>query len=310
MSLIPSGRIVIIGVGMVGASIAYSIINRKIAKKILIIDIAEELAKANVLDLEDAAAFLPPTQVQLASYQDIEDGDLIIVTSGAAQKEGQTRLDLLQINAKITRSVVGSIKNTGKNVYLMMVANPVDVLTYIAVRESGLPEGQVFGSGTYLDSGRLGVAIARKLGVAVESIRALILGEHGDSSLPWLSAAKVDEQSLSARLAVTEELRLELMGSVRSKAYEIIKGKKATYYGIGVAAAQIANAIINDTSETFPLSVMLKGQLGVSDIAIGYPASLSAAGYVLSGEPELDDYERELFQNSVKVLKENIALIN
>jgi L-lactate dehydrogenase len=309
MSIQPSGRVVIVGAGMVGSSVAYAILNQQIAKEILIIDIAEDLVRAHVLDMQDASQFTNGVKVTAASYSDLEDGDVVIVTCGAAQKEGQTRIDLLKINASIIRSVVASIKQTGKQVYLLMVTNPVDIMTYIAVKESGLPKGMVFGSGTYLDTGRLKMAIEEQIDVNHNSIHAYVIGEHGDSSFPLLSSATVSGVGLETLMKVDEQLYTSLMEKVRGKAYEIIKGKKATYFGIGNAVAVIARAIIRDEQRVMPLSVLLEGQYGHSDLCIGVPSKIGSAGCEVVGEAEFNDQESELFEKSAGFLKENLKLI-
>lgn len=305
----PSGRVVVVGTGNVGASIAYAILNQETAKEILLVDIAEDLAKAQALDMQDAQQFTHGTKVRFANYSDIENGDIIVITCGIAQKEGQTRQDLLKVNASIIRSVIKSIKETNKEVFIVMVTNPVDVLTYIAATESGLPEGHVFGSGTYLDSGRLRQAIAEKIDVNHNDINALILGEHGDTSFPFLSSAKVNGFNLDTFIKINDSLYGELMTSVREKAYKIIEGKKSTYYGIGNAVAEIVRVMIRNEKRILPLSVLVKGQYGAEDVSIGIPAKLGSNGYEITGEVELTKHEKDLFDKSVDYLKENINLV-
>lgn len=309
MNVQSTGRVVVIGAGMVGSSIAYSILNQQIARELVIVDIAEELAKAHVLDMQDASQFTAGTRVKYGTYADLEDGDIVVITCGAAQKEGQTRQDLLKINANIIRSVIKSIKETGKKVFIVMVTNPVDIMTYIAVKESGLPEHMVFGSGTYLDTGRLRMAIAEKLGVNHNNIHAYILGEHGDTSFPLLSNANVSGMDLAGLMDVDDSLYAELMDKVRAKAYEIIQGKKATYFGIGNAVSVIVRAIIRDEHRVMPLSVMLEGQYNQKDICIGLPAKVSGKGYEIIGEVKFNDKEKELFGKSVDYLREHTDLI-
>lgn len=309
MKTLPSGRVAVIGAGMVGSSVAYAILNHGIASELLIIDIAENLAKAHVLDLQDASAFTSGTKVKFAGYEDLQDGDIVVVTSGAAQKEGQTRTDLLAVNVEITRSVIKGIRDTGKQLFVVMVANPVDVLTYIAVTESGLPASMVFGSGTYLDSGRLRNVLAEELAVGQGEVSAFILGEHGDSSFPVISSANVSGISLATLMTVDDALYARLMEKVRSKAYEIIAGKKATYFGIGSAIAVITRAIIRDEDKVLPLSVKLTGEYGYNDVCISVPARLNAHGYQLIGEVSLSAKERELFDKSVATVTDNLKLI-
>lgn len=305
----PSGRVMIIGSGNVGTSIAYSLLNQEISKHVMIYDIAEEVAKAHVYDLQDAANFTRGVKVTFNKYSDLQDGDIVIITCGAAQKVGQSRLDLLQINAGIIRDVIKSIKESGKIVYIMMVTNPVDVLTQIAVKESGLPEGFVFGSGTYLDSGRLRSAIADQLGVNPLNIHAYILGEHGDSSFPVLSSANVGGIDLEQFEEINEAYYNKIADSVRQKAYEIIKGKKATYFGIGSAVSKLVKCIIRDENRIFALSVPLTGQYNISGISMGLPVKLSSKGFEFIGEIRLSEKEKEMMTKSAEVLKENLSSI-
>ena len=289
----PSQRVVIVGAGNVGSSAAYSILTQEIANEIILIDINEQLVKSQVLDMQDSADFTQGVKVKGGSYEDLRDGDIIVITCGAAQKEGQTRLDLLNINAKIIRDVISKIKATGKQVYIVMVTNPVDILTYIAIKESALPQGLVFGSGTFLDTARLRVTIADELNVSTANVHAYILGEHGDSSFPALNSGSIAGIKLEKFYEINDELYDRMTEKVRDKAYEIINGKGATYYGIGSAVARIVKSIINDEKRISPVSIMLNGEYGLSDISIGVPATISSEGAKIIGEITLNDKERD-----------------
>lgn len=305
-SISPSGRVFIIGAGNVGTSIAYSLLNQEISKHIILCDIAADLAQAHVYDLQDAANFTQGVKVTAGNYEDLEDGDIIVITCGAAQKEGQTRLDLLKINANIIRNVIKNIKETKKLVYIMMVTNPVDVLTQIAVSESGLPKGMVFGSGTYLDTGRLRSAIANQVGINPVNVHAYILGEHGDSSFPVLSSAYIGGICLTQFCNVDEDYYASISSIVRQKAYEIIKGKKATYFGIGSAVSKLTKSILRDENRLYTLSVPVNGEYGLSGISIGLPVKLSAKGFEFIGEVTLNDKERAMLAQSAEILRKNL----
>lgn len=307
--VLPSGRVVVVGSGMVGASSAYAVLIQEVSKEILLIDIAEELAQANVLDMNDAANFTNGVGVQYGHYSDLVDGDIVVITAGAAQKEGQTRLDLLNINAKIIRDIINQIKLTGKKVFILMVTNPVDVLTYIAATESGLPEGMVFGSGTFLDTARLRGLIHQDLNVNPINVHVYILGEHGDSSFPVLSSATIGGTRLANLVDINDDYRSELTNRVREKAYKIIQGKKATYYGIGAAVAKICRAIIRNENRIVPLSVTLNGEYGLSNVAIGVPAVLGANGVKVFKEITLDDLEKEQLAKSANIIKDSISQV-
>ncbi len=303
----PSGRVVIIGAGMVGSSAAYSIINQNIAREVLLIDIAAELLASQVLDLQDSSVFTHTTKVKVADYSDLVDGDIVVITSGSAQREGMRRLDLLNINAGIIRSITETIKNTGKKVFIIMVTNPVDILTYIVTKESGLPQSMVMGTGTYLDTGRLQLVLAEKLQVNPTNISAFVFGEHGDSSFPVLGGATLAGVKLENALTLDDILYEELAKQVRDRAYEIIKGKKSTHFGIGAAVASMARMIIRDENRIIPLSALLDGHYGHSDVCAGVTARLGASGYEISTEIELTEKEKELFQNSVTILKDKYS---
>lgn len=305
----PSNRVVVIGAGMVGSTIAYAILNQEFAKELLIIDIKKELAQAHVWDLEDAAHFNTQTSVKVADYSEIHDGDIVVVTSGASQQEGETRSDLLKVNSGIIKSVVHAIRESGKVVYLLMVTNPVDIMTYVAIKESGLPEGLVFGSGTYLDTARLRQTISDDIHVSSDNIHAYVLGEHGDSSFPVLSSANIQGIPLANFVELNEAYYQKVGDRVRTKAYDIIKGKKSTYFGIASTASKICRAILRDENRLAPLSVLLKGEYGQTDVVMGVPAKISAEGVRIVGELAMNALERSFFEKSSATIKENISVL-
>lgn len=304
----PTGRVVIIGSGNVGASCAYSILNQEIAHEILMIDINLELNYAQVLDLHDAGNFTSGVEVIEGDYSKIRTGDIVVLTAGFAQKEDQSRTDLLNLNAQIISDILAKIKETGKIVYLLVVTNPVDVLTYIAIKESGIPENMVFGSGTFLDTARLRVYLGQKLGVNPKNVHAYILGEHGDSSFPVLSSANIGGIALR-NFQNYEEITEGIVEKIRDQAYTIIKGKKATYYGIGSAVAKICKSILRDENSLITLSVMLKGEYGESEVVLGVPAKVGMHGAKIIGEIQMDENEKTMFKNSAEVVKNNISLL-
>jgi len=305
--IIPSNRVVIIGAGNVGASIAYSILNQKISAQILFIDIIKEFASTQAADMEDSSAFVEGIEIKNVNYSEIRDGDIIIITSGTAQKEGQTRLDLTEVNKAIIKSVIKNIKQQNKLNYILIVANPVDLLTYFAIKEIDLPEGLVFGSGTYLDSGRLRLELAKEFNINPKDIIAYILGEHGDSSFPALNSVSIGGTYLSNIKNIDEKYYNEISDKIRKRAYEIIQGKKATYYGIGTAIASICKSIIFNENRIFPVSTLVNNHYGIKDVAIGLPALVNNQGAKITFELKLNDIERNMLRKSVELLK---SLIN
>lgn len=306
----PSGKVVVIGAGNVGTSIAYALLNQSVTNRIQILDIAQDLESAQVLDLKHAASFTNFCSVSEGDYSKLEDGDIVVITAGAAQKDDQTRLDLLNINIKILQSILDEIKNTQKQVYVILVTNPVDVLTHFATQElDHLPKGLVFGSGTHLDSGRLRTVIGEEIGTNPRNVHSYILGEHGDSSFPFLSRSTVGGVLLNEVIELNHEKREELMQKVRQAAYEVIKGKGATYLGIGAAIADICRSILRGEGRIFPLSVELENYLGFTDVSISIPVRLDQDGYHIDREVRFDEPEMQLFSNSVNILKESISQI-
>lgn len=305
----PSGNVVVVGAGNVGASAAFNLASEEIANEIILIDVAKELAKAQAADIEDSASFSLGTHVSDGEYQDIREGDIVVITAGAAQKEGQTRLDLLNVNIKILRSILGEIKKIGKNVFLILVANPVDILTYVAIKESGLPENQVFGSGTYLDSGRLRVSLGKQLGVNPHNVHTYVMGEHGNSSFPVLSEANVGGIPLKNFLQLKDQTYEEITENVRKRAYDIINGKQATNYGIGAAVGELCRIILRNEKRIVALSVLAHGYYGQNDVCFGMPVKLGSNGVEFIGELNLNEQEKDMLNKSVEVLKENLELV-
>lgn len=305
----PSNRVAVVGAGMVGSTIAYSLLCQEIAEEILLIDINKPLLDAQVRDLQDAGNFTRrDVEVKPAEYSELQDGDIVVVTAGAAQKPGQTRTDLLEINVKITKSILDEIQKTGKTVYVMMVSNPVDVLTYIATKQLSLPKGYVFGSGTNLDTSRLKNAIKDKRATNSSELHTYIWGEHGDSSFPVLSNAKVAGEDLNKYLRVESFDNNQISEDVRQGAYKIIEGKGSTYFGIGSSVADICKCIIGDERRIIAVCSLLEGEYSQSEVVFSVPSIISAGGVEVIDGIELNENERELLEKSSDVIRNNIKL--
>lgn len=257
-------RIAIIGAGSVGATIAYAAMVRGVARRVALFDLNRSKVKAEALDLNHGLQFVP--MAHLEGSDDIAvcaDADIVVITAGAKQKPGQTRMELAGANAGICKSLLPQLLNVAPNAIYLLVTNPVDVITYIAGKISGLPAGRVFGSGTVLDSSRFRYLIAERLKVAVQSVHAYIIGEHGDSEIPLWSTASVANVPLHqwavmghGKLSVHD--RTEIFENVKNAAYQIIEGKGATNYAIGLATAKILEAILRDEGRALPISSLLK----------------------------------------------------
>lgn len=303
-------KVILVGDGAVGSSYAFALVNQGIAQELGIIEIPQlhEKAVGDALDLSHALAFTSPKKIYAAQYSDCADADLVVITAGAPQKPGETRLDLVGKNLAINKSIVTQVVESGFKGIFLVAANPVDVLTYSTWKFSGFPKERVIGSGTSLDTARFRQAIAELVDVDARNVHAYILGEHGDSEFPVWSHANVAGLQIYEWVKdnpeVDEEALVNLFFGVRDAAYEIIEKKGATFYGIAVALARITRAILNDESAVFPLSVYLEGQYGQNDIYIGAPAVINAKGIQNIIEIPLTDAEKDRMDASAKELKE------
>ena len=302
-------KVILVGDGAVGSSYAFALVTQGIAQELGIIEIPQlyEKAVGDVEDLSHALAFTSPKKIYAAKYEDCADADLVVITAGAPQKPGETRLDLVGKNLAINKSIVEQVVASGFDGIFLVAANPVDVLTYSTWKFSGFPKERVIGSGTSLDSARFRQALAETIGVDARSVHAYIMGEHGDSEFAVWSHANVAgvklEQWLQANRDLNEADLVELFISVRDAAYSIINKKGATYYGIAVALARITRAILDDENAVLPLSVFQEGQYGVENVFIGQPAIVGAHGIVRPVNIPLNDAETQKMQVSAKELQ-------
>ena len=301
-------KIILVGDGAVGSTYAFSLVQQGIAQELGIVDIIKERTQGDAIDLADATPWIAPKTIYSAEYSDAKDADLVVISAGAPQKPGETRLDLVNKNLKILSSIVEPIVESGFNGIFLVAANPVDVLTYSTWKFSGFPKERVIGSGTSLDSARFRQALAEKLGVDARSVHAYIMGEHGDSEFAVWSHANVAGVNLESYLQDVQNFNaeelVELFVGVRDAAYSIINKKGATFYGIAVALARITKAILDDEKAVLPVSVFQDGQYeGVTDCYIGQPAIVGAHGIVRPVNIPLNDKELQQMQSSAKELK-------
>lgn len=301
-------KIIVIGNGAVGSSYTFALVTQNIAQEIGIIDIDKDKAEGDAIDLSHALAFTSPKKIYAANYSDCHDADIIVITAGAAQKPGETRLDLVNKNLKIFKSIVEEIVASGFDGIFLIATNPVDILTYATWKFSGFPKHKVIGSGTSLDSARFRQSIAELVGVDARNVHGYILGEHGDTEFPVWSHANVAGLQIYEWVKdhpeTDEEELVNLFFNVRDAAYTIIEKKGATFYGIAVALARITKAILNDENAVLPLSVYLNGHYGLEDIFIGAPAIVNRRGIQNVIEIPLTDAEKEKYHYSAEKLKE------
>lgn len=308
MKDIVGNKIVLIGAGDVGVAYAYALVNQGICDHLAIIDIDEKKLEGNVMDLNHGVVWAGSrTRVTKGTYADCEDAAIVVLCAGAAQKPGETRLQLVEKNVKITKNIVAQVMGNGFDGIFLVASNPVDVLTYAVWKYSGLPHSQVIGSGTVLDSARFRYMLGELYEVAPTSVHAYIIGEHGDTELPVLSSATVAGVSMRMSLQKDPELegRLEkIFEDTRDAAYHIIDAKGSTSYGIGMGLARITRAILKNNDVALPCSAYLQGEYGQKDIYIGTPAIINRKGVRRVVELEINDHEMERFTHSANTLRE------
>lgn len=311
-----TNKVVIIGAGAVGCSYAYAMVNQGVAEELVLVDVNERKAEGEAMDLNHGMPFAPAhTKVRHGSYDECADAELVVITAGLPQKPGETRMDLLDRNVKVFRSIVRSVMETGFDGIFLVATNPVDVLSYVVYKESGLPAHRVIGSGTVLDSARFRYMLGEYLGVDSRNVHAMIIGEHGDTELPVWSQASVGIESLSKVLErrnnpKDKEALDQIFQQVRDAAYEIIDRKSATYYGIGLCLTRITKAIFDNENSILAVSCLLENQYGESDLYIGVPAIVNRNGIKEVIEIELNDIEREQFRHSASVLRKMIESVS
>lgn len=289
----------IVGTGNVGASIAFAMLNQRTpVKEIILTDLDMNDAEGEMMDLNDALAVAPSfLKIHTGDYSKAKDCDICIITAGANQKPGETRTDLVQKNAKILQSIIGPVMASGFDGIFLVVANPVDTLSFLTWNYSHLPAERVIGSGTVLDSARLRLKLSEKIGVNPKSIHAYQIGEHGDSEFALWSSANVGGEKLENFLPKKELENVEKF--VRNEAYEIIEKKGATHYGIGACIVRIVNCILNDERRVLPVS-SLDDNAGVYN---GFPAVVGRQGIVRRLEIKLSEDEGIKFQKSINALR-------
>jgi len=297
----------IIGCGFVGSSSAFSLISKGLFSELVLVDANKEKAEGEAMDLSHGRPYVAPMKIYAGDYDDIADCGLIIITAGASQKPGETRLDLVNKNVAIFKTIIPEITKRNFEGNLMIVANPVDILTYVALKLSGYPKERVFGSGTVLDSARFRYLLGEHLQVDSKSVHAVIIGEHGDSELAVWSGANVsgiqvnDFCELRGHFAHEESME-RIYQTVRDSAYEIIKKKGATYYGVAMAVGRIAEAVVKNSHSVLPITSLLEGQYGIEDVCISVPTIVSKNGAEQALEIPLNDEELAKLQASAKEL--------
>ncbi len=308
------GKIVVIGAGFVGSTTAYTIMLDGFFQEIVLIDINKDKAEGDALDMAHGTSFLKPVSVYSGDYRDCSEADIVVITAGVNQKVGETRIDLLKRNADIFKDIIANVmKYAPDDVILLTVTNPVDVLTYITYKLSGLPKNQVIGSGTVLDTSRLKYLISRHTGIDARYCHTYIIGEHGDSEVAAWSITNIAGMSMKSFFknygkCTDEDLQM-MYNEVKNSAYEIIQKKGATYYAIAAAVARIVECIAGAENSILTISSVLDGEYGIRDIALSVPTQVSGYGTERVLDVPFSENEIAGLRSSAKTLKESLKSI-
>ncbi len=299
-------KVAIIGCGNVGMSYAYALLNQKTSvNDLVLIDLNEERVKGEVMDLNHCLAFGPnKMNINCGMYSDCSDADIVCIAAGAKQEVGETRMDLIHKNSKIFKTIVESVMASGFNGIFLIATNPLDVMTYLTWKYSGLPTNKIIGSGTSLDTARLRFLVGEKLNINPKNVHAYVIGEHGDSEfIPW-SNVNIGLQNIKD--FIDQDTCDQIEDTVRNAAYDIIKKKGATYYGIGMCLVRITNAILNDENTIITVSTYDKN----NDVFVGLPTILNKDGATSKIYVKLNEEETKKLQNSIDLIKDAISKIN
>ena len=305
-------KVVIIGCGFVGAACSFSIMQSGLFSEMVLIDSDRAKAEGEALDISHGVPFAKPMKIYAGDYDEIKNASLVVITAGANQKPGETRLDLVKKNISIFKSIIPEIKKRDFNGILLIVSNPVDILTTVALKLSGLPENKVIGSGTVLDTARLKYELGNHLNVDSRSVHAFIIGEHGDSEIAAWSSVNVSGIPLHKFCEMRgyfnyEEAMKKIAENVKNSAYEIIEKKKATYFGVAVAVKRICEAIIRDEKSILPISSKMNGDFGIEGISLSMPAIIGKDGVECHVPIQLNEEEIVKLQKSAKTLQDILS---
>ena len=302
-------KVAIIGCGFVGAACAFALMQSGMFSEMVLIDVDKSRAEGEAMDISHGVPFAKPAKIYAGDYDDIRDAAIIVITAGANQKPDETRLDLVHKNVKIFQSIIPQIRESEYGGILLVVSNPVDILTYVAAKLSGFTENRVIGSGTVLDTARLKRAVAEHLTVDSRSVHAFIIGEHGDSEIAAWSGANISGIPLSDFCELRghykhEENTTRIAEAVKKSAYEIIEKKQATYYGIAMSVKRICEVILRDEKSILPVSSMMYGEYGISDVALSMPAIVGKNGVETKVPIPLSDEELDRLRQSASMLRD------
>ena len=302
----------IVGCGAVGATAAYTLLGSGLFNELVLIDINQKKAEGEAMDIGHGVPFIHPVEIYAGTYEDLADAYLVIVTAGANQLPGESRINLTEKNVRIFQSIIPEIVRYNTECLLLIVANPVDILTTVALRLSGFPPERVIGSGTVLDSSRFKYRLGEYIGIDHRNVHAFIIGEHGDSEVAVWSSATVSGIAVrdfcdELGIVFTREQMDEIVRDVKNSAYEIIARKHATYYGIAMAVCRICAAIVRNEQSILPVSSLMTGEYGLENVVLSIPAVVDENGIETVVPIELNEKELSELQQSATVLKKVIA---
>ena len=302
-------KVAVVGLGFVGSASAFALMQSGLFSEMVLVNRDMSKAEGEALDISHGLPFAKPMKIYAGTYDDIVDAAVIVITSGAGQKPGETRLDLVRKNVEVYRSIIPEIAKRDCEGILLIVSNPVDILTSAAVKFSGFPENRVFGSGTVLDTARLKYLLGEHLNVDSRSVHAFIIGEHGDSEIAAWSSANVSGVPWHNFCEMRghfehEKAMYEIAEGVKNSAYEIIEKKKATYYGIAMSVKRICEAIVRDEKSILPISSIQHGQYGIEGVALSMPAVVGKNGVETLVPIELNEAEQTALRQSAETLKQ------
>jgi L-lactate dehydrogenase len=308
-------KIGVLGAGYVGSTAAYAMVMLGVGSEVVLVDLNEKLAVAQAQDIMHAAPFASPLVVRQGYYDDLEGAEVVILTAGVSQKPGETRIQLLDRNAAVFKAIIPPVLAAAPEAILVVATNPVDVMTQIATRISGLPASRVIGSGTILDTARFRSLLGAHLGISPQSVHGYVLGEHGDSEvLCWSNARAgtipIHDFAAQVRAPITDAVRAEIDDGVRRAAYKIIDGKGATYFGVGAGLARLVRAIQDNENKVFSVAIVNRDVEGISEVALSLPRVVGRSGIVADLYPGLDDDERAALRRSAEILKQAVSSVS
>lgn len=312
-----SRKITIIGAGSVGATIAYNLSQDDVASEIVLIDVNKDKVEGEVLDIIQGTCFRDPIAITAGEYEDARNSDIVIITSGVARKPGQSRLELTQTNVDIIKNITPQIVSVAPNAKYIIVSNPVDIITYVFTKISGLPENQIIGSGTMLDTARLRCGIAEHFNIAQKNVHAYVFGEHGDTSfVPWsktyISAVPISEYATTMKNSGVDMQPLdkaEMLTYVQKSGGKIIANKGATFYAVATSVCKLCKILISSTDTVSTVSTMMHGEYGIEDVCLSTLSLVGPNGCQGKVEVNLTDEEVALLHKSANTLKEVISQI-